>query len=281
MRGSGNTYQNFIQTDAAINPGNSGGALLNMDGELIGINAAIASGSGRSNAGIGFAIPSSIVTKVMSDLISKGYVVRSFLGIYMQDINEDLYDTMDLKSRKGTIVSDIVEGSPAYKSGLESGDVIINFEGKEITNGAELKNLVSSTNPGAKITLTISREGEVKDIDVVLEERSGDEMASNTQNTYNEFGLSVLDITNDLIERYDIKSSRNSDIEGVVVVDILEGGIAEKSDMQEGDLITRIGRQKISNLKMFKAEMSKYEKDTKILFLVKRGNASRFLTLRR
>ena len=281
MRGSGNTYQNFIQTDAAINPGNSGGALLNMDGELIGINAAIASGSGRSNAGIGFAIPSSIVTKVMSDLISKGYVVRSFLGIYMQDINEDLYDTMDLKSRKGTIVSDIVEGSPADKSGLESGDVIINFEGKEITNGAELKNLVSSTNPGAKITLTISREGEVKDIDVVLEERSGDEMASNTQNAYNEFGLSVLDITNDLIEKYDIKSSRNSDIEGVVVVDVVDGGIAEKSDMQEGDLITRIGRQKISNLKMFKAEMSKYEKDTKILFLVKRGNASRFLTLRR
>jgi len=93
MRGS-DTYQNFIQTDAAINPGNSGGALLNMSGELIGINAAIASGSGRSNAGIGFAIPSSIVTKVMNDLISKGYVVRSFLGIYMQDINEDLYETM-------------------------------------------------------------------------------------------------------------------------------------------------------------------------------------------
>ena len=280
MRGS-DTYQNFIQTDAAINPGNSGGALLNMSGELIGINAAIASGSGRSNAGIGFAIPSSIVTKVMNDLISKGYVVRSFLGIYMQDINEDLYETMDLESRKGTIVSDIVEGSPAEKSGLESGDVIVAFEGKEITNGAALKNLVSSASPGQKITLTISREGKVQDINVVLEERSGAEMASSSSNDFDEFGLSVLDLTDDLIDQYDIQRPMNSDIQGVVVVNIEEGGIAEQSGMLEGDLITRIGRQKISNLKMFKEEISEYEEDKKILFLVKRGNASRFLTLRR
>ena len=280
MRGS-DTYQNFIQTDAAINPGNSGGALLNMSGELIGINAAIASGSGRSNAGIGFAIPSSIVTKVMNDLISKGYVVRSFLGIYMQDINEDLYETMGLESRKGTIVSDIVEGSPAEKSGLESGDVIVAFEGKEITNGAALKNLVSSASPGQKITLTISREGKVQDINVVLEERSGAEMASSSSNDFDEFGLSVLDLTDDLIDQYDIQRPMNSDIQGVVVVNIEEGGIAEQSGMLEGDLITRIGRQKISNLTMFKEEISKYEEDKKILFLVKRGNASRFLTLRR
>ena len=280
MRGS-DTYQNFIQTDAAINPGNSGGALLNMSGELIGINAAIASGSGRSNAGIGFAIPSSIVTKVMNDLISKGYVVRSFLGIYMQDINEDLYETMGLESRKGTIVSDIVEGSPAEKSGLESGDVIIAFEGKEITNGAALKNLVSSASPGQKIMLTISREGKVQDIDVVLEERSGAEMVGSSSNDFKEFGLSVLDLTDELIEKYDIQRPMNSDIQGVVVVNIEEGGIAEESGMLEGDLITRIGRQKISNLKMFKEEISEYEEDKKILFLVKRGNASRFLTLRR
>ena len=280
MRGS-DTYQNFIQTDAAINPGNSGGALLNMSGELIGINAAIASGSGRSNAGIGFAIPSSIVTKVMNDLISKGYVVRSFLGIYMQDINEDLYETMGLESRKGTIVSDIVEGSPAEKSGLESGDVIVAFEGKEITNGAALKNLVSSASPGQKITLTISREGKMQDINVVLEERSGAEMASSSSNDFDEFGLSVLDLTDDLIDQYDIQRPMNSDIQGVVVVNIEEGDIAEQSGMLEGDLITRIGRQKISNLTMFKEEISKYEEDKKILFLVKRGNASRFLTLRR
>ena len=279
MRGS-DTYQNFIQTDAAINPGNSGGALLNMSGELIGINAAIASGSGRSNAGIGFAIPSSIVTKVMSDLISKGYVVRSFLGIYMQDINEDLYDTMDLQSRKGTIVSDIVEGSPADKSGLESGDVITNFEGKEITNGAELKNLVSSASPGSEITLTIMRDGKTEDIAVILEERLGTEMTS-ANSPYNEFGLSIMDVTDELIDKYDIQRSMNSDIQGIVVIDIEENSIAEESGMQEGDLITRVGRQKISNINMFENQISKYDEDEKILLLVKRGNASRFLTLKR
>ena len=150
-----NTYQNFIQTDAAINPGNSGGALLNMNGELIGINAAIASGGGRANAGIGFAIPSTMVKKVMNDLITKGYVVRSFLGIYMQDINEDLYETLELQTRNGAIVSDIVEGSPASKSDLVEGDVIVSFEGKEISNGSELKNLVSSTDPGSRVKLGI------------------------------------------------------------------------------------------------------------------------------
>jgi serine protease Do len=216
----------------------------------------------------------------MSDLISKGYVVRSFLGIYMQDINEDLYDTMDLQSRKGTIVSDIVEGSPADKSGLESGDVITNFEGKDITNGAELKNLVSSASPGSEITLTIMRDGKTKDITVILEERLGTEMASNNS-AYNEFGLSIVDVTDDLIDQYDIQRSMNSDIQGVVVTDIEENSIAEESGMQEGDLITRVGRQKISNINMFQNEISKYDKDDKILFLVKRGNASRFLTLKR
>jgi len=174
-----NTYQNFIQTDAAINPGNSGGALLNMKGELIGINAAIASGGGRANAGIGFAIPSTMVKKVMNDLINKGYVVRSFLGIYMQDINEDLYETLELQTRNGAIVSDIVEGSPASKSGLVEGDVIVSFEGKEISNGSELKNLVSSTDPGSRVKLGIFRDNKKKNIFVTLEERE-DTVAATT-----------------------------------------------------------------------------------------------------
>ena len=156
------TYQNFIQTDAAINPGNSGGALLNMQGELIGINAAIASGGGRANAGIGFAIPSAMVKKVMNDLIAKGYVVRSFLGIYMQDINEDLYETLDLNTRNGAIVSDIVEDSPADKAGFEEGDVIVKFENKEISNGSELKNLVSSSEPGSRVKIEIFRGDKYK-----------------------------------------------------------------------------------------------------------------------
>ena len=127
MTQGGDKYQDFIQTDAAINPGNSGGALLNMAGELIGINAAIISGS-RSSAGVGFAIPSNIVKKVKDDLVVKGYVVRSFLGIYMQDINEDIYEAMELESMRGTIIGEVVPDSPADKAGLEESDIIVGFE---------------------------------------------------------------------------------------------------------------------------------------------------------
>ena len=195
-----NTYQNFIQTDAAINPGNSGGALLNMKGQLIGINAAIASGGGRANAGIGFAIPSIMVKKVMNDLIDKGYVVRSFLGIYMQDINEDLYEALNLQTRNGAIVSDIVDDSPASKSGLVEGDVIVSFEGKEISNGSELKNLVSSTDPGSRVKLGIYRDNKKKNIFVTLEER--EDIVATTTNVNYEFGLLLENPSEDLINKY-------------------------------------------------------------------------------
>ena len=238
-----NTYQNFIQTDAAINPGNSGGALLNMKGELIGINAAIASGGGRANAGIGFAIPSTMVKKVMNDLINKGYVVRSFLGIYMQDINEDLYETLELQTRNGAIVSDIVEGSPASKSDLVEGDVIVSFEGKEISNGSELKNLVSSTDPGSRVKLGIYRDNKKKNIYVTLEER--EDMVAATTNVNYEFGLLLENPSEDLINKYKLNEKNPSNIQGVIVTGVEDNSPAEEAGLQEGDIITRVGRKKI------------------------------------
>ena len=274
-----NTYQNFIQTDAAINPGNSGGALLNMKGELIGINAAIASGGGRANAGIGFAIPSTMVKKVMNDLINKGYVVRSFLGIYMQDINEDLYETLDLKTRNGAIVSDIVDGSPASKSGLEEGDVIVSFEGKEISNGSELKNLVSSTDPGSRVKLEIYRDNKKKNIYVILEER--EDIIASTSNVNYEFGLLLDNPSEDLINKYNLNEKNPSNIQGVIVTGVEENSPAKDSGLEEGDIITRVGRKKIYSTKDFLTEMSKFDDDSKVLFLVKRGASSRFITITR
>ena len=274
-----NTYQNFIQTDAAINPGNSGGALLNMNGELIGINAAIASGGGRANAGIGFAIPSTMVKKVMNDLITKGYVVRSFLGIYMQDINEDLYETLELKTRNGAIVSDIVEGSPASKSGLVEGDVIVSFEGKEISNGSELKNLVSSTDPGSRVKLGIFRDNKKKNIFVTLEERE-DTVAATTNINY-EFGLLLENPSEDLINKYKLNEKNPSNIQGVIVTGVEDNSPAEEAGLQEGDIITRVGRKKIYSTKDFLSEMSKFDDESKVLFLVKRGSSSRFITITR
>ena len=274
-----NTYQNFIQTDAAINPGNSGGALLNMKGQLIGINAAIASGGGRANAGIGFAIPSIMVKKVMNDLIDKGYVVRSFLGIYMQDINEDLYEALNLQTRNGAIVSDIVDDSPASKSGLVEGDVIVSFEGKEISNGSELKNLVSSTDPGSRVKLGIYRDNKKKNIFVTLEER--EDIVATTTNVNYEFGLLLENPSEDLINKYKLNEKNPSNIQGVIVTGVEDNSPAEEAGLQEGDIITRVGRKKIYSTKDFLSEMSKFDDESKVLFLVKRGSSSRFITLTR
>ena len=286
MTQGGDKYQDFIQTDAAINPGNSGGALLNMAGELIGINAAIISGS-RSSAGVGFAIPSNIVKKVKDDLVVKGYVVRSFLGIYMQDINEDIYEAMELESMRGTIIGEVVPDSPADKAGLEESDIIVGFEDQKINNGSELKNLVSNSIPGSEIKLKILRSGRNKDIYVVLEEKSVDGLASVVDiYTDKKFGFTVTNISEALIEKFDIPSkssgwSDGSDLNGIIVTDILPGGIAEKAGFELGDLINRVGQKKISNINEFINEIEQYEENRKILVLVKRGRASRFLTLRR
>ncbi len=285
MTRGGDKYQDFIQTDAAINPGNSGGALLNMNGELIGINAAIISGS-RSSSGVGFAIPSNIVTKVKADLISKGYVVRSFLGIYMQDINEEIYEAMNLDSMKGAIIGEIVSGSPAETAGLEASDIIVGFEDKSINNGSELKNLISNTKPGSKIKLKILRAGKENDVYVVLKEKETDSLALGDIYRDKDFGLVVSNISKDLIDKFDIspeKSNRSndSDLNGVIITEIIPKEIAEKAGFKVGDLITRIGQKKVSNIKDFEEEISAYEEGKRILVLVKRGKLSRFLTLRR
>ena len=282
MTRGGDKYQNFIQTDAAINPGNSGGALLNMNGELIGINAAIISGS-RSNSGVGFAIPSNIVTKVKADLISKGYVVRSFLGIYMQDINEEIYEAMDLDSMQGAIIGEIVAGSPAEEAGLEASDIIIGFENKTINNGSELKNLISNTKPGSKVKLNILRSGNKKDIYVILRERQEDSLALGDNYKSKDFGLVVSNISKDLIDKFDIspEKSNQSELAGVIITELSPKEIADKAGFKVGDLITRIGQRKVSNIKDFEEEINAYDEGKRILVLVKRGKLSIFLTLRR
>ena len=282
MTRGGDKYQNFIQTDAAINPGNSGGALLNMNGELIGINAAIISGS-RSNSGVGFAIPSNIVTKVKADLISKGYVVRSFLGIYMQDINEEIYEAMDLDSMQGAIIGEIVAGSPAEEAGLEASDIIIGFENKTINNGSELKNLISNTKPGSKVKLNILRSGNKKDVYVILRERQEDSLALGDNYKSKDFGLVVSNISKDLIDKFDIspEKSNQSELAGVIITELSPKEIADKAGFKVGDLITRIGQKKVSNIKDFEEEINAYDEGKRILVLVKRGKLSRFLTLRR
>ena len=152
------SYEDFIQTDAAINPGNSGGALLNMNGDLIGINTAIATGgSGRSNRGVGFAIPSNMASRIMGDLIDKGYVTRSWLGVYIQELDSETAEALNIDVRNGALITDVVDGSPAEDGGIQEGDVIITFNGEPIANPANLKNVVSLTAPNSTSKVKVLR----------------------------------------------------------------------------------------------------------------------------
>jgi serine protease Do len=267
-------YENFIQTDAAINPGNSGGALLNLDGELVGINTAIATGGmDRSNRGVGFAIPSNMIKKVMSDLIEKGYVVRSWLGVYIQPVEDKVARALDLSNRDGALVSDIVEDSPAEKAGLKTGDVIIEFNGEKIGDPSHLKNIVSSTAPGNNSKVVIVRDGDWKTVYVKLEELEQESttiIANNSDRL--SLGLEVQEITKLLAERYEI----DPDNSGVLVTDIDKKSKAFEAGIRVGDIITRVGTKKIASKKDYKNLIEESKQQDSLLLLVKRGERSSY-----
>ena len=267
-------YENFIQTDAAINPGNSGGALLNLDGELVGINTAIATGGmERSNRGVGFAIPSNMIKKVMSDLIEKGYVVRSWLGVYIQPVEDKVARALDLKNRDGALISDIVDDSPAEKAGIKTGDVIIEFNGEKITDPSHLKNIVSSTAPGNNSKVVIVRDGERKTINVKLEELEQENQTVATMNNERStFGIEVRDISSSLAERYEIDPESS----GVLVTNIDKKSNAFEAGIRIGDIITRVGTKKVISSKDFIDLIEESKKQDSLLLLVKRGERSSY-----
>lgn len=267
-------YENFIQTDAAINPGNSGGALLNLDGELVGINTAIATGGmERSNRGVGFAIPSNMIKKVMSDLIEKGYVVRSWLGVYIQPVEDKVARALDLSNRDGALVSDIVKDSPAEKAGFKSGDVIIEFDGKKVSDPSHLKNIVSSSAPGKNSKVIIVRDGDWKTINVKLEELEQDAQTFATTNNANmSLGIEVRNISSSLAERYEIDPEST----GVLVTDIDKKSNAYEAGIRTGDIITRVGTKRVTSSKIFRNLVEDLKEQDSLLLLVKRGERSSY-----
>ena len=267
-------YENFIQTDAAINPGNSGGALLNLDGELVGINTAIATGGmERSNRGVGFAIPSNMIKKVMSDLIEKGYVVRSWLGVYIQPVEDKVARALDLSNRDGALISDIVEDSPADKAGIKTGDVIIEFNGKNISDPSQLKNIVSATPPGHNSKVVIVRDGDRKIINVKLEEiEQEDQTFVTTNDDKSSLGIEVQDITNLLAERYEIDPNSM----GVLVTGVDKTSNAYEAGIRVRDIITRVGTRKITTTKDFIDLIEESKEQDSLLLLVKRGERSSY-----
>ena len=270
-------YEDFIQTDAAINPGNSGGALLNMEGELVGINTAIATGGfEKANRGVGFAIPSNMAKKVMQDLITKGYVVRSWLGVYIQNVDDNVAKALKLSNRDGALVSDVVEESPAEKAGLEQGDVIVEFNDVLIYDSSHLKNIVSSTPPGTLSKVIIFRDEKKKSVNVTLEEikKSDDKTIASMPLNDRDFGLEVKDVNKTLAEKYGVPMEQ-----GVVVINVIPNSEAFDAGIQQGDLITRVGTEKIKSKREFKSQLKKAKKQGSVLLLVSRDDVSRFVAL--
>ncbi|HTZ38711.1 MAG TPA: DegQ family serine endoprotease [Syntrophales bacterium] len=233
-------YQDFLQTDAAINPGNSGGPLLNLRGEVVGVNAAIASSSGGFE-GIGFAIPSNMAVYISRELISKGKVERGWLGVSVQDLSYDLSKTMGIEGTRGALVSEVMKGSPAEKAGLKQGDVVIAFNGKEIRDASQLRNEAASTAIGKEARVTVLREGKIREIPVRIES-----MQSRAQSTgasiRERLGVTVRPPTAKESGRLKLQSDQ-----GVIITRVEPGSPGAKAGLEPGDVILEINEMVVTS----------------------------------
>ncbi len=275
-------YEDFIQTDAAINPGNSGGALVNVRGELVGINTAIFSQSG-GNMGIGFAVPSNMAQSIMGQLVQTGKVVRGWLGVSIQELTPELASQFGVGDTKGVLVSDVMDDSPAKKAGFERADVIVEYDGKSMDSPTHLRNAVAQTPVGKKVAIKIIRDKKPKTIELTIVEQpksmaqSGEEEAGESASPAGALSdLDVRELNEELASRYGLKPSER----GVVVVRVKSGSTAEELGVREGDIILEVNRQAITSLKTYERIAAKLPKDQAVLLLLKRQGRTIYLTLR-
>ncbi|MBS0150377.1 MAG: DegQ family serine endoprotease [Nitrospira sp.] len=275
-------YEDFIQTDAAINPGNSGGALVNVRGELVGINTAIFSQNG-GNMGIGFAVPSNMAQSIMGQLVQTGKVVRGWLGVSIQELTPELASQFGITETKGVLVSDVMDDSPAKKAGFERADVIVEYDGKPMDSPAHLRNAVAQTPVGKKVVVKIIRDKKAKNIDLTIVEQpksmsqSGEEDGGDSATPTGILSsLDVRDLNEELASRYGLKSSER----GVVIVRVKPGSTAEELGVREGDIVLEVNRQTVTSVKVFERIANKLPKDQAVLLLLKRQGRTIYLTLR-
>ena len=268
-------YEDFIQTDAAINPGNSGGPLVNLKGEVIGVNTAIFSRSG-GYMGIGFAIPINMANSIYKQLIDTGSVKRGFLGIVIQDMTADLANSFGWDESKGILISDVTEDSPAEKAGLKQGDIITKLNGKPIKSSGAFRNQIAMLPPETKVSLTVIQNKKEKTISVTTGERPEDEETIASQDAWMEkLGFTVQNLTSELAERFDYQNEK-----GVIVTEVEPGSIAALAGIRPGTLIQGINQEDVNNMSDFERLVKETIKDERILLLVKDGRYSRFVVLR-
>ena len=268
--GSG-PYDNFLQTDAPINPGNSGGPLINLKGEVIGINTAIIA----TGQGISFAIPSNMAKSVVSQLKEKGKVTRGWIGVSVQSLTPEMAQAFGLKETKGALVGDVVAGSPADAAGLKRGDVIISFDGKEIKNMSDLPKIVAETPIGQTVDLKIMRKGKEIDLKITVAEMPEGKLASSMVLPEEGLGMKVHDIIPSIQREFGIK-----DKTGVVVIDVVPASPADDAGIQPGDVIKEVDRKPIKNLKDYNAVIGKIGENKPLLFLIRRGDQTFYVTIK-
>ncbi len=257
-------FENFIQHDAAINPGNSGGGLFNLNGELIGINTAIATdGFSRSNAGVGFAVPINQVMRVVDDLINEGKVSRGFLGVTIGPIDEDMMKALKLDSKKGVLIAFVSSGSPADIAGLKEKDIITAMNGIPIEDVNQLRNKVSNAKPGEIISFNIIRDYNSQNIMVTLGLRPNQEEVVNLFSDNQKYGFDLLG--------FKVKSNNG---EGIIISDIDKSSNAYDKNIKRGDIITEVGNQNINSLEQYYRIIEEYNSgDAIMLRIVTSGNA--------
>lgn len=269
-------YEDFIQTDAAINPGNSGGALVNLDGELVGVNTAIASRNGGFQ-GIGFAVPINMARNVMESLITHGKVVRGFLGVQLQEIDEKIAKSLALESTAGALVSRVYRNTPADKAGIEEGDVILALNGQKMKNSNQLRGEISSKAPGASIELQVLHDGKTKTVRVTLAELppqgSDPEAAPQERESGADLQFSVATLTGSLAQRYDLEP----ELTGVIVTDVEQTSAAYRAGLREGDVIRSVNRQRLQSVSEFNQLVRELKRGDNVLLQVVRRSGSLFL----
>jgi serine protease Do len=284
---SDGSFEDFLQTDAPINRGNSGGALVNLAGELIGINSQILSGGPSGGSiGIGFSIPSNMAKSVMDQLVKDGKVRRGMLGINIQNITDDTAKALDLKERSGILVSNVRNGSAADKAGVKRGDIITAINGDKIEDSNVLRNKVAGTLPGTEIKLTVVRDGESRELTATLDEfaasdsqrsnpgQGGSQGGVSPQNQGGKLGLSLEPLTPQNARRLGVESTEG----GMVVTDVEPGGPAAESGISRGDVILEMNRKQVTTMEDVRTALENAG-EKPILLLLTRGGQTVYVTV--
>lgn len=261
--------EDFIQTDAAINRGNSGGPLLDLAGDVVGINTAIVSNMG-GYMGIGFAIPSNMAKYAMEELQSNGHLSRGFVGILLQPIDQNLAQSFQLSNTQGALVAEVTRNSPAEKAGIKQGDIITKLNGKTVHNMAALRNTISLMKPSSKVELTVMREGKTMVIPVEIGEYPGSNKDVKAQ--FEKLGFEV--------EEVPAEASQGRAESSVVISKISAGSVAEWAGLQKGTEILEVNHDKVQNVEQFQRALAQGEAGKPILFLVKQKGITRFISLK-